>query len=987
MNKYIITILAFIFLYSFAYADTILTKDVLIDGKSEVFTNLDNETWYNIECKYEYKNNIKDITNCILGIAKTKDLIPSFLLLKYIRQQNLLAIVGHNNWIDAEAYANVGSDQIIENDYAYIDCKNSFVKEDNDEISVTWRIKFKNKFTGDHNIYLFSQTNGDISTGFVPYTNIIIGDIISQASSFSNSMPKEWTNSLKYKGLIRLNLSKNNKANYVIVIPDNPTAIEKKAAFEISYYFELMSKTKFKIVKESELERNSKFISVGNTNILQKSNSKYKKDNLSTEGYAVDIINNNLYIYGGSKRGLLNGIYSLLEEDLGCRWYTKDATYIPKLDNFSVIISPREFIPVLDLRDPFIFEAWNTDWSLKNKTNTPYANIPLGLGGSIKYKNLVHTFSTYFPTDEYFPTHPEYYSLINGTRNPAQLCNTNEDVIRLSIEKTLKIFRDDPSITITSISPNDGRGFCDCPNCKKLDDANGGRSGSYFNLVNKVAEGIKKEFPDKKILALAYLDYANPPTNMKIADNVVVQLCTDAHAWKYQFCYTWESKEFQNYLKKWNKSGAQIFIWDYISDYVHYLVPMANMPVVSENIRFYIKNGADGIMLQGAYMANGSDMSDMRSWVWAKQLWNSKLDTKSLMKDFIYGFYQESAKPIWDYQMMQWNYWEKYHKIPHVCGEKSDNPLLNNLMCSYDPDGPMITKEFMDNFRNYISEAEKLAKSDDILWKVKKVKASLLYLEMAQNVGYFKQEGNFVYGKDFKNGRLENKEENIAILNEFKDITKHLKIDSLSEQNGYQKITDKWDSIISYNGVVLPHLSLSNEWLFAIDKDNKGLTEKWYSNQKYYDKIAKFSEDFGGATAGIDSDGTSRIKININAGWEAQGYPDYDGYGWYFQTFKLNEEVKKANNKLLYFGGVDEEAWVYINGKLVFEHTIAATGKPASTLWNEPFMIDVTNVLNQDGINNIAVRVYDSSNMGGIWQPITLFGSDREVDLNELTLL
>lgn len=78
-------------------------------------------------------------------------------------------------------------------------------------------------------------------------------------------------------------------------------------------------------------------------------------------------------------------------------------------------------------------------------------------------------------------------------------------------------------------------------------------------------------------------------------------------------------------------------------------------------------------------------------------------------------------------------------------------------MCSYDPDGPMFTKEFMNNSWKDITEAEKLAKAEDTKWRVKKIKASLLYLELAQNVGYLTEFGAFVPGKEFKNGKLNNR--------------------------------------------------------------------------------------------------------------------------------------------------------------------------------------------------------------------------------------
>ena len=184
-----------------------------------------------------------------------------------------------------------------------------------------------------------------------------------------------------------------------------------------------------------------------------------------------------------------------MEEDLGCRWYSPSSIDTPHREKFCVSLVSRKFGPVLELRDPYIQKAWDSNWSLRNKTNTPQARVPLAWGGSLRFYHTGHTYALYFPTQEYFAKHPEYYALINGKRQPTQLCHTNEDVIRLSIEKTCQIFRDNPEVTVTAIAPNDGRSFCDCPKCKKLDDENGGRAGSFFYFVNRIAAGVRKRFP------------------------------------------------------------------------------------------------------------------------------------------------------------------------------------------------------------------------------------------------------------------------------------------------------------------------------------------------------------------------------------------------------------------------------------------------------------------------------------------------------------
>ncbi|MDQ9827195.1 DUF4838 domain-containing protein, partial [Acinetobacter sp. 163] len=62
---------------------------------------------------------------------------------------------------------------------------------------------------------------------------------------------------------------------------------------------------------------------------------------------------------------------------------------------------------------------------------------------------------------------------------------------------------------------------CTCPDCKKLDDAEGGPSGSLIHFINKLAD----RFPDKEIATLAYLYTMNPPKQVKPRPNVVVMLC------------------------------------------------------------------------------------------------------------------------------------------------------------------------------------------------------------------------------------------------------------------------------------------------------------------------------------------------------------------------------------------------------------------------------------------------------------------------------
>ena len=385
------------------------------------------------------------------------------------------------------------------------------------------------------------------------------------------------------------------------------------------------------------------------------------------------------------------------------------------------------------------------------------------------------------------------------------------------------------------------------------------------------------------------------------------------------------------------------------------------------------------------YECESSDNDEMRGWVWAKQLWNPDLDTKTLLKDFVFGYYKEAAQPIWDYEMMKWDFWEQWHKVPHQCGAPSDNPLLNNLHCSYAPDGPMFTPDFMAKMRECFTKAESLAKSEDILDRVKKAKVSLLYLELAQNLGYYTEFGDFVYGKSMRESRAGRKIFK-QYLDEFSDLCKKNGLTTFGIPITFEKITAKWQSCIDMEGASLPKLDLPAEWIFATDPQDKGVSEKWYANQKFYDAAVRKGNEFGGGEASVATldKGLARLHVNRGVGWEQQGFPGFDGYGWYFQNLEIPDDLFAKNHLYLYFLGVNEQAWVYVNGELAFERTYASTGKSVGDLRTTAFSSDIKKYLKQGSRNRIAVRVTHSSGLGGIWLPVMLFATDEECTTEQL---
>ena len=196
------------------------------------------------------------------------------------------------------------------------------------------------------------------------------------------------------------------------------------------------------------------------------------------------------------------------------------------------------------------------------------------------------------------------------------------------------------------------------------------------------------------------------------------------------------------------------------------------------------------------YESEANDNDEMRGWVWAKQLWNPDLDTKTLLKDFVFGYYKESAQPLWDYEMMMWDYWEKWHKVPHQCGDAVRQPADEQSPVFLCAGRANVYARLHGQDESVFHQGRKPGEKRRRSWRAcKKAKLSLLYLELSQNLGYYTEFGDFVYGKSMRESRAR-KERFKPYLDEFIDLCKKNELATLGIPVTLEKITAKWQSCI-----------------------------------------------------------------------------------------------------------------------------------------------------------------------------------------------
>lgn len=113
-------------------------------------------------------------------------------------------------------------------------------------------------------------------------------------------------------------------------------------------------------------------------------------------------------------------------------------------------------------------------------------------------------------------------------------------------------------------------------------------------------------------------------------------------------------------------------------------------------------------------------------------------------------------------------------------------------------------------------------------------------------------------------------------------------------------------------------------------------------------------------------------NVFVPNSWEDNGYETYNGFAWYRKSFQIRLPFNREY-LYLYMGYIDDVDEVYLNGKLV-----GASGNfppRMETAYNIPRMYPIpANLLNKNGENVIAVRVYDEIQNGGITQgPVGIF--------------
>ena len=486
------------------------------------------------------------------------------------------------------------------------------------------------------------------------------------------------------------------KTDYSIVLPTEASVHEQNAAKTLQFFLSKMS-IPLEIINEQKFSGKNA-IYLGKTDYAK--DAEISAVNLDEDGYLFKRLDNNLILSGGTENGLINGVYSLLES-FGYRKYSADEpVIIPKATSFNM---PKEEmkVPKIKYRTTNYYDARNEEYSAWHKHSS---RDSWGL--------FVHTFEVLIPPDKYGKTHPEYFSLIDGERNPVtQLCLSNKDVFKTLVADLRKRIEKNSKAKYWSVSQNDNDKYCQCVHCKALNKKYGDLpSGSMVWFVNKVA----REFPDKVISTLAYWYTRAAPSNIIAEPNVNIMLCNIESTREKPVFDT--DPAFTSDLQDWGEMSQDILIWDYNIQFANPVSPFPNLHTIGPNIKFYIQNNVLALFMQAT--GNKGEFGQLRAYLIAKLMWNPNADPNAIIDDFLEGYYGQAAAAIKNYIESMRN------------ALLNDNFRLNIFGDPRDAVNNYLAPEMMKEYNLLFDEAEKAVEGDEE--KFSRVRAARLPLLFAE---------------------------------------------------------------------------------------------------------------------------------------------------------------------------------------------------------------------------------------------------------------
>ncbi len=552
--------------------------------------------------------------------------------------------------------------------------------------------------------------------------------------------------------LFAADLVKNGKPGAVIILGENASAPARLGAYEIQYHVKKITGAELPIAKEAPSGTGTRIFVGESPGTLRNGlkNADFKK-----QEYLVRIKGNDIFLLGfdgPDKRtvnyqdagtfpdlwkdiGTLYAVYDFIEL-LGVRWYLPTelgTTFIPSGD-LAVQDTEIRRVPSMEMRKMYENEPSripadlcgdtvpNPNTAMLNLRDTKLWFLRSRAGG--RFEIINHSLGTLLPR---FKEKRDWFAQGYEIQPFMQLCYTNPEVIAQVAQDARDFFdgkvpgnrvmghaTPDYKSDVFTVFPMDNGDFCKCSRCAKYIPTAAGRgaglfsndksSNFFFRFVNEVAKQVKKTHPDKLIATGAYSNYAYPPTDFKLEDNIMVMMCLHVRgvyskkvaenderivrAWQKEYPdmkkYVWLYYCFPTGAALRNKTRCfPGFFGSHVKDYFKYLKEAR----------------VSGMFWEPAALVNRQKsvlFDQVEGYINWKLAFDSSLDADQLFDEFFRRYYGPAEKPM-----------KEFYKLAEsiYCDPANYPSHAGNAWESY-PVTRLATEERMTKLSSYLAQAK-----------------------------------------------------------------------------------------------------------------------------------------------------------------------------------------------------------------------------------------------------------------------------------------
>lgn len=482
----------------------------------------------------------------------------------------------------------------------------------------------------------------------------------------------------------------NGTTEYKVVYPENSGTDITIAISELNSFMKEATGVEFTAVPDASVEytANSRYISVGNTDLIEAAGVQFS-DELGSAGTHIVTKDKSVFLYGETELSSLYAVYDFLEDTVNWDYFGMESYYVDKNVKDIPLKDYNEVnIPDFEFRSTgYGYENNNPIWAKRLRVTHHYDQMPEVNGwvvhNSFGYvKSAIEGHESYWYSDDKnqlcYTAHTSDEDRYTEGSEYLQLL----DACAATAAETLKKYPDTHILTMTQ---QDVATWCGCESCSAVKAEYGSNSACVILFMNDLRAKIdewfetedgKQYYRDIDLAFFAYHMTTEAPAHLngngeweanKGYDGTPIHCADGVCVWYapintdfMESVYAPINEVTLNAIKGWTTVSDKMLLWFYSAAFRGYMNYYDTFDYMQEYYRLARESGAIYIFdqAQTEVAETAYSWGILKSYLNAKLAWDADADYSALIEKWFecyYGPIAKSMKQLFDYQRIHFN--------------------------------------------------------------------------------------------------------------------------------------------------------------------------------------------------------------------------------------------------------------------------------------------------------------------------------------------